>query len=215
MPIFVGSSFPSNVFTATSTASSSATMWWTSGTSAATTSVWYGATMVPFSTAQEALAMRQQAFLQQQLLNQQRSPFMQPQGLGQIGQYHNMASPAMTPAAHERIERERAIAIRQEAHARAKTLLVSFLSAEQRQQFELGEGIIVVGKSGTRYRIRQGHVGNVDVLRKGDNYVVQSLCFHPSNDNELPVYDTMLAQMLHLQHDDAAARRIANVHHRY
>lgn len=120
----------------------------------------------------------------------------------------------------ERVEAERqqreASAERRVAEAaassRAKDLFVSFLSSSQRAEFANREHITVTGRSGARYRIRKGTSGNVAVLRGETEQVMNHLCFHPADYYSLPVYDVMLAQLLHLQDDDVSIRRVANVH---
>jgi hypothetical protein len=102
---------------------------------------------------------------------------------------------------------ERQVAL--EANARAELLLVGMLTAEQRETYSQARFIIVVGRSGRRYRVRRGRVGNVDVI--GPNGHIESrLCAHPGIWTPDP--DVMLAQLLHLQHDDDAFCRTANVH---
>jgi hypothetical protein len=99
--------------------------------------------------------------------------------------------------------------VAQEANARAELLLVGMLTAEQRETYSQARFIIVIGRSGRRYRVRRGRVGNIDVI--GPNGHIESrLCAHPGIWTPDP--DVMLAQLLHLQHDDDAFCRTANVH---
>jgi hypothetical protein len=123
---------------------------------------------------------------------------------------------APTPLVHtarEREEqRERRIA-RSQAQDRARTLLLSFLSPDQRRSLEANNAFIITAASGQRYRIRPGTIGNVDVLAAdNDNQKIHSLCFHQRNYLDVPVEDVMLAQMLHLLDDEESVKRIANVH---
>lgn len=112
----------------------------------------------------------------------------------------------------QREQRERMAAQakqRDEAAERARALLVGVLSEAQRQMFEAHRWIVVKGRSGRLYRVRRGSVGNVDVLDNTGN-VLHRLCAHPHI--WTPDEDVMLAQLLHLQHDDDAFCRVANLH---
>lgn len=100
---------------------------------------------------------------------------------------------------------------RQQANERAQTLLLSFLSAEQREQFERDGYFHVIGSAGGRYRIRRGSVGNIDWYHEGGNEWGGSLCCHPM-DAYLPPGDIMLAQMLALTTDEPGFVRLANRH---
>jgi hypothetical protein len=51
------------------------------------------------------------------------------------------------------------------------------------------------------------------MLRGATEQVAHRLCFHPNDYYNLPAYDVMLAQLLHLKDDELAVQRIANVHH--
>jgi hypothetical protein len=106
----------------------------------------------------------------------------------------------------EDIRRER------RAKRRALSLLMHLLTQSQRQEFrQLGHFYVIGGASGTRYRIRPGTFANIDVLYPSGR-VKHRLCAHPAGD--VPVYDVMAAQMLHLQDPVCEQRflRQANVH---
>ena len=107
----------------------------------------------------------------------------------------------------ERAALERRIA--EEANARAEQLLLGVLSAEQRETYQRARHIIVTGRSGRRYRVRRGRVGNVDVIGR-NGHIESRLCAHPGV--WTPDADVMLAQLLHLQHDDDEFCRTANRH---
>jgi len=113
-----------------------------------------------------------------------------------------------------RAEQEARIALERritaEASARAEQLLLGVLSAEQRETYQRARHIIVIGRSGRRYRVRRGRVGNVDVIGR-NGHIESRLCAHPGV--WTPEADVVLAQLLHLQHDDDAFCRTANVHH--
>jgi len=108
--------------------------------------------------------------------------------------------------APERIRNDR------RAKRRALGLLMGLLNDEQRQEFCTYRHFHVVGGlSGNRYRIRVAAFANIDVLGFNES-VMYRLCAHPAGD--IPVYDVMAAQMLHLQ-DAATEQRFlqhANVH---
>lgn len=98
---------------------------------------------------------------------------------------------------------------RVDAMDRARLLLVSNLSPLQQQQFYKESSFVVEGKNGFRYRIRQGRMGNVDVVNR-EGIVVDRLCAHPRE--FVPDFDTMLAQKLMLETDEDAFWRVANKH---
>jgi hypothetical protein len=106
----------------------------------------------------------------------------------------------------ERIRRERQE--REAAETRAATLLLSFLSEEQRASYRASERFEVVGSLGGRYRIHPGVVGNIYWLDE-NGQVGGQLCCHPS-DERLPRADIMLAQMLALITDEESFVLLAN-----
>jgi len=98
------------------------------------------------------------------------------------------------------------------AKRRSLSLMLSLLNAEQQAEFHRYRYFHVVGgETGTRYRIRIASFANIDIIGPGGSTMYR-LCAHPRGD--IPVYDVMAAQMLHLQ--DAATERTflrsANVH---
>lgn len=98
------------------------------------------------------------------------------------------------------------------AKRRSLSLLMRLLSPQQRQEFrQFGHFHVAGGASGNRYRIRPGTFANIDVLYASGR-VKHRLCAHPAGD--VPVYDVMAAQMLHLQDPLSEPRflRQANVH---
>lgn len=113
---------------------------------------------------------------------------------------HEMEDP------QQRRERVRRNAMWQERRAtrRALILLMKLMNPGQRQEFRDCRYFHVIGGStGERYRIRVGTIANIDVLRP-DGAVKHRLCARPSDD--VPVYDVMAAQLLHLQ-DPASEQR--------
>lgn len=105
--------------------------------------------------------------------------------------------------------------LRKQALARSKELLLSHLTKEQRETFEKNNWFVVTGgKSKTRYRIRgNGYAGNIDVLAAGskkNDTVIGRLCCHATSD--IPLYDQLLGQKLHLQYNEERFLSIANRH---
>jgi hypothetical protein len=98
------------------------------------------------------------------------------------------------------------------AKRKALSLLMRQLNPEQRQEFRKFRYFHVIGgSSGNRYRIRVATFANIDALC-ANGRVKHRLCAHPAGD--VPVYDVMAAQLLHLQ-DPAAEQRFlqrANAH---
>ena len=88
-------------------------------------------------------------------------------------------------------------------------LLREHLNAPQRQDWDAhGYFYVIGGKTGCRYRIRRGHVLNVEQLGpKGER--VARLCFLPKGD--LPAGDVLLAQKLALELFETEVLRVAVV----
>ncbi|MHC4237263.1 MAG: hypothetical protein ACYSSM_03255 [Planctomycetota bacterium] len=102
---------------------------------------------------------------------------------------------------------------------RARHLLSSMLSPEQREEFQEDDCFhlkVIDGKSGEErvYRIDQGFQGNVKLLGP-DGRPIKSYCIHAkTTDDEgrrLPNEDHMLAQKLLLQTDEESFLKIANM----
>jgi hypothetical protein len=93
------------------------------------------------------------------------------------------------------------------AFDRARELLLSHLTEEQRATFIENKWFVVVGgRSRMRYRIETGHlVANVRRLDDGAR-----LCAHC--DHTLPMDDHLIAQKLMLEYDEDAFLAIANRH---
>lgn len=100
-------------------------------------------------------------------------------------------------------------AARDKAEKRAEELLLTLLNEEQKRQFKSENAFVVHGRSGLRYRIRRGRVGNVDVIER-DGRLRHRLCAHPIDN--VPNCDTMAAQKLMLECDDLDFARRANIH---
>ena len=87
-------------------------------------------------------------------------------------------------------------------------LLLQNLSPKQRAQYARWNYFDVIGcDTGSRYRIRRGHVLNVELLdKKARRRAV--LCFVPVG--QLPMGDVMLAQKLALESFEGQALRVAH-----
>ncbi|TFW10312.1 hypothetical protein E4K72_01570 [Oxalobacteraceae bacterium OM1] len=98
------------------------------------------------------------------------------------------------------------------AKRRSLGLMLSLLTPEQREEFRTRRYFHVIGgSSGTRYRITVAPFANIDIIGPTGRPMYR-LCAHPGGD--VPVYDIMAAQMLHLQDPatEMAFLRRANVH---
>ena len=98
---------------------------------------------------------------------------------------------------------------REQAIERSITLLRSWLSNEQREQFDKSRYFTVRGsETGERYRIMYGDTAyNVHELDDQD-IIVRRFCFVP--EGNLAPGDVMLAQKILLEKDELKARAIAN-----
>lgn len=82
-------------------------------------------------------------------------------------------------------------------------------------QYEADRVFEVIGSRGGRYRIRPGHMANVDALDPVTGEVTGRLCAHPDlwdGHGTLPDPDIALGQLLHLTTDEPGFCRLANVH---
>jgi hypothetical protein len=94
------------------------------------------------------------------------------------------------------------------AEARARRLLLRWLSQEQRTQFEEMNFFDVVGcQTGKRYRIYCGRGANIRELDEAGNPKM-GWCFVPKG--YLEPGDVMLAQKIALETDEIAALAVAN-----
>jgi hypothetical protein len=94
------------------------------------------------------------------------------------------------------------------AEARARRLLLRWLSAEQRTQFEeMNFFDVVGGQTEKRYRIYYGRAANIRELDEAGNQKM-GWCFMPKG--YLEPGDVMLAQKIALETDEIAALAVAN-----
>jgi len=91
---------------------------------------------------------------------------------------------------------------RDAANEKAKELLLSVLTADQRIDFLHRGSFRVEGSKGGKYQIQTGYSGNV---RRGR----RRYCGHLS-DGQIPAYDHMLAQKLLIETDEEAFLAVAN-----
>jgi hypothetical protein len=95
-----------------------------------------------------------------------------------------------------------------QAEQKALTLLHPWLSPEQARQYKSQKHFEVIGSdTGSRYRIRHGHMMNIDQLDSAGNKVC-GWCFVPEGD--LAAGDCMLAQKIALETFESEALAIAN-----
>jgi hypothetical protein len=100
--------------------------------------------------------------------------------------------------------------LNQEADARAKLLMQKCLSPAEWDSYNKKGYIDITCPSGMVYRIERGSHGNVKEMVKGPDgklRIVAKLCAQP---DAIPLADVNLSQYLHLLHDEADFRRIAN-----
>jgi hypothetical protein len=94
------------------------------------------------------------------------------------------------------------------SEARGLRLLRSWLSAEQRAQFDAKRYFDVIGcDSGKRYRIHYGVATNVNEI-DSDGHPKVGWCFAPAG--YLVAGDVMLAQKIALETDESGALAVAN-----
>jgi hypothetical protein len=95
-----------------------------------------------------------------------------------------------------------------QAQQKALALLRLWLSPEQAAQYNSKKHFDVVGSdTGTRYRIRQGKIMNIDQLDSAGNRVCR-WCFAP--EGKLAAGDCMLAQKIALETFETNVLAIAN-----
>ncbi len=105
----------------------------------------------------------------------------------------------------EATQNEATVRKERRAKRRALSLLMRLLNLEQRQEFREYRHFHVIGAgSGDRYRIRMEMIANIDVLDENGK-TKHRLCVHSAG--EVPLYDVMASQLLHLQ-DPVAEKRL-------
>lgn len=89
---------------------------------------------------------------------------------------------------------------------RARSLLRSVLSPEQRAEYDAQGRFHVTAPSGRRYKITEAWAGNVYLMV--DNMPVRKFCIHPAR--SVPTPDSMITQKFMLETDEREFLRIAN-----
>lgn len=98
-----------------------------------------------------------------------------------------------------------------EGSERAMTLLMSWLTPEQKKDYQTYQHFTVIGcHTGTLYRIRALPSYGVEEMNGG--YRRRSLCFVPSGQCGAFYGDIMLAQKIMLETNEHEALRVANFH---
>ena len=111
-----------------------------------------------------------------------------------------------------KIKQRKALKKRRRIRARAETVLRENLERSQVAELREYNYFTLHSNDGKRrYRIRRGRVGNLERVGE-DGKLLVKYCVHPAP--ALPDADTMLAQKLHLEHDDQEFLKIANVQQR-
>ena len=94
------------------------------------------------------------------------------------------------------------------AEARAMELLFSCLTTQQRDEYERTKAFTVISNKGNIFKIRRGKQHNIDRYDLQGNHL-ENWCVCPQG--LIPTADTMLAQKMHLEHDEDALMRRANI----
>jgi len=109
--------------------------------------------------------------------------------------------------AREKKEANERIAKRAAAKEKAEELLLSLLDENQREDLKENNSFVILSELEKRYRIRRGRVMNVTELDE-QNKRIASYCAHPFM--SVPDADTMVSQLLMLQHNEQEFLSIAN-----
>lgn len=97
-----------------------------------------------------------------------------------------------------------------EARARADALLEEKLSPEQLADYRRSQSFLVVTPAGRRYRLHADRVNyQADLIAPDSEFVLAQYCVQPA-DQAVPKSDSLLAQMLLLQTDEARFLLTAN-----
>lgn len=186
-------------------------MWVTSTATASSTTAWNDPWMGQTSTATTSQYM-QAAMIQQQCINtmmaQQAVWTDQCNNIYQsdLGQRAPRVPMPREPTPAEAAETRALDDRRKAAGKKAEELLLSHLTAEQRETFVKGRWFVVKGKT-HQYRINgKTYAGNIEIL-EGDK-VVARLCCHCRPD--IPLHDHLLAQKIMLESAEDDFIKLAN-----
>ena len=96
---------------------------------------------------------------------------------------------------------------RRQADVRADDLLLSLLTPAERETMEKMAALVVRSQTGRTFQLRRGRIANVDEM-DADGNVIARFCIHPRE--SVPYGDSLLAQKLMLETNEAEFLRIAN-----
>lgn len=125
-----------------------------------------------------------------------------------------------TESAEQRRRTLERIEAQERAEARAAELLRRLLNDAQRTEYDRWRYFTLTGSAGTRFRVRYGMTGNIDVLRP-DGRAGGVLCGYPNtvvhdaggaHVGYLPVSDVIVGQLLVLRGDEPEFWRRANIY---
>jgi hypothetical protein len=109
-----------------------------------------------------------------------------------------------TPYYDEQAEKKKRAAV-----AKARKLLVMNLDSDQLKDFKKHRYFLVEGSRGNLYQVRTGRSHNVRQLDLETMKPIRTLCAHPIE--AVPDFDTMLAQKLWIESDEAEFVKMANL----
>jgi hypothetical protein len=107
----------------------------------------------------------------------------------------------------EEAARKARVAVIEFAKEKSHKLLLSILDPKQQEELKTKGHFHCKSKKGVLYRIYTGTHGNVKRLDDRGKEI-ESLCIQPDN---VPVYDAMLAQKLHIELNEDEFRKTANI----
>ena len=105
-------------------------------------------------------------------------------------------------------QRERERAATAEAKAKAEKLLQSALTDAEKTELRDRGFFTCRSRKGNLYRVYRGSHGNVKRLDPTGKKEIEKLCVQPP---AVPEGDCMLAQKLHIEHDEDGFRKTANI----
>lgn len=108
----------------------------------------------------------------------------------------------------EEAERKARVAAIASAQDKAQKLLMSALNDKQKTELKTKGYFHCRSKKGVVYRIYKGTHGNVKRLDREGGKEIESLCIQPDN---VPDFDAMLAQKLHIEFNEDDFRKTANI----
>lgn len=116
-----------------------------------------------------------------------------------------MPLPELTPEAAENVRKMKEG--RAAAAGKAERLLLEHLDDEQREEYRQHRRFHLTSQSGRRYCLQHGRMHNVFQVDEHGNRLVE-LCAHVRD--QVPDADNLLAQKIHLEHNEEAFIALAN-----